>query len=95
VLHRALSWFESPLVFLHSAEAMESESTSLDENAGDDWESRYFHVTRAGQRLGLPWSDAGLAFCIAVNRVPGDRLEADGQYPQISGELFALRRVPA
>jgi hypothetical protein len=27
VLRRALPWFESPLVFLHSAEAMESEST--------------------------------------------------------------------
>ena len=71
MIRRALPWFESPLAFLHSAEAMEWESGSLDENAGDDWESRYFHVTRTGHRLGLPWLDAGLAFCIAVNRVPG------------------------
>lgn len=72
VLRRALPWFESPLVFLRSAGAMEWESTFLDEYAGDDWASRYFHVTRTGHRLGLPWLDAGLSFCIAVNRVPGD-----------------------
>jgi hypothetical protein len=72
VLRRALPWFESPLAFLHSAGAMESESASLDEDAGDDWASRYFHVTRSGHRLGLPWLDPGLAICIAVNRVPGD-----------------------
>jgi hypothetical protein len=72
VLRRALPWFEDPLIFLPTASAMESESRSLDANAGHDWESRYFHVTRTGHHLGLPWLDAGLALCIAVNRVPGD-----------------------
>lgn len=73
VLRQVLPWFESPLVFLRSAGEMERESTSLGENAGDDWASRYFHVARgAGRRLGLPWLDARLAFFIAVNRTPGD-----------------------
>jgi hypothetical protein len=73
VLRRALPWFEEPLVFLRSVGAMESESTSLDDDADDDRASRYFHVTRGtGHRLGLPWLDARLALLIAVNRSPGD-----------------------
>ena len=73
VLRRALPWFEDPLVFLRSAEAMELQSASLDADADDDRASRYFHVTRGtGHRLGLPWLDARLALLIAVNRSPGD-----------------------
>jgi hypothetical protein len=73
VLRRALPWFESPLVFLRSTGAMERESASLDADADDDRAARYFQVTRGtGHRLGLPWLDARLAFCIAVNRTSGD-----------------------
>jgi hypothetical protein len=73
VLRRVLPWFEEPLVFLRTAGAMESESASLDADADDDRGSRYFHVTRGTEhRLGLPWLDAQLAICIAVNRLPGD-----------------------
>ena len=65
---------------------MEWESRSLDENAGDDWASRYFHVTRTEHRLGLPWLDAGLALCIAVDRAPGDEVAIVLDY---RGELRA------
>ena len=86
VLRRALPWFESPVVFLRSAGAMESASTSLDADADDDWASRYFHITRGtGHRLGLPWLDARLALLIAVNRTPGDDVAIALDYRGESG----------
>lgn len=94
VLRQALPWFESPLHFLHSVGAIESQSSVLDVYADDDWSSRYFHITRhtreRGHYQGLPWLDAGLALIIAVNRDAGDDLAIALDYRSEDGSPIVV-----
>jgi len=76
VLGAVVPWFEDPLHFLRSPAEMRSESYWLfeDGSADDPRASALFHVVR-GSVIGhsdLPWLDVEQAFCIAVNRRPGD-----------------------
>jgi hypothetical protein len=70
----ALPWFEDPVVFLSSAQAMESASQSLDMDAGDEGYSRLFRIARGSVAgpVRSPRLDAELSVFIAVNRNPGD-----------------------
>jgi hypothetical protein len=88
VLHEVLPWFEDPLVFLSTTEAMEQESRSLDLEADDDRSSRFFHLIRGSHTgsLWLPWLDVELAFLLAVNRRPGDDVGIALDYRRETGE---------
>jgi hypothetical protein len=76
VLRAVVPWFEDPLVFLRSPDAMRLGSWWLyeDGSADDPRDSALFHVVR-GSVAGpgdLPWLDVEQAFNIAVSRRPGD-----------------------
>ena len=74
-LARAMPWFEDPLHFLTSVEAMTRESVSLDILTDDDASAQIFRQARGVERaepIDLPWLDIDLAFLVAVNERPGD-----------------------
>jgi hypothetical protein len=74
-IKRVMPWFEDPLHFLDSVQAMERESRSLFFLTDDEASARLFRQARgAGRisRIDLPWLDVDQAFLIAVNQHPGD-----------------------
>ncbi|MGP3965964.1 hypothetical protein ACTWPT_59520 [Nonomuraea sp. 3N208] len=74
-LKSIMPWFEDPLDFLESTQAMARESQSLDLFADDPPSRDLFRVHRSStlpHPSDLPWLDAEAAVLIAVNRNPGD-----------------------
>ncbi|WP_422741447.1 hypothetical protein ACN27B_22380 [Micromonospora sp. WMMD754] len=75
VLARTMPWFEDPLDFLTSIEAMARESRSLDSLSEDDATAQVFRLARGSEQPGpvdLPWLDIDKAFLVAVNERAGD-----------------------
>jgi len=74
-LARAMPWFEGPLSFLTSTEAMARESRSLDFLTEDDATAQLFRQARGSEQaepIVLPWLDVEKALLVAVNERPGD-----------------------
>lgn len=75
ILARTMPWFEDPLHFLTSVEAMARESHSLASLTEDAASAQLFRQARGTERpepIDLPWLDVDMAFLIAVNERPGD-----------------------
>ena len=74
VLSRVVPWFEDPVDFFTSVEAMERGNTSLEVFADDEWSREFFREVRGSTREGpveLPWLDVEQAVLIAECRFAG------------------------
>jgi hypothetical protein len=89
VMAEVVPWFESPVDFLTSTEAMEAESRSMDLFADDPQYSQFFREVRGSSQqspVELPWLDVEQGVLIAVNRVLGDDVALALDYRGSSSE---------